>query len=122
MKIEKTTISLNHLRFYSYHGVMPQEQTVGGCYDLSLEMECQVDRAMTTDSVADTVDYGQVAQMARQEMDCPSQLLERVAYRIADRLLRSFEQISAVTVRLTKLTPPLGLDCDGATVEIRCRR
>jgi len=122
MKVEKSTISLDNMRFYSYHGVLPQERTVGGDYSLSLKMECQVERSMTTDSVDDTVDYGQVAQLASQEMAEPSLLLERVAYRIAHRLLQNFAHISAVEVRLSKLAPPLQADCDSATVEIRCRR
>lgn len=110
------------MRFYARHGVLPQERTVGGEYAVSLRMQCQVDRAMTSDNVADTIDYGQAAEIVRHEMMQPSQLLERVAYRIAEKLLQSFSQMSAVTVKVSKLTPPLGLDCDGASVEITVRR
>lgn len=116
-KVSNSTVSLDGIRLFARHGVMTQERTVGGSFTLSLRMRCDIGRAMLTDSVADTVDYGRAATIAREVMDEPSLLLERVAYRIADRLLTEFPLISSVTVRLTKDVPPIGLDCDGATVE-----
>lgn len=116
-KVSNSTVSLDGIRLFARHGVMTQERTVGGSFTLSLRMRCDIGRAILTDSVADTVDYGRAATIAREVMDEPSLLLERVAYRIADRLLTEFPLISSVTVRLTKDVPPIGLDCDGATVE-----
>jgi len=121
-RVTDSTISLDGIRLYARHGALEQELSVGGDFTLSLRMSCDIGRSMLTDSVADTADYAKAARIAREVMAEPSQLLERVAYRIADRLLAELPQISSVTVRLTKDAPPIGLDCDGATVEATFRR
>ena len=48
----------------------------------------------------------------------PSNLLERVAYRIADRIFRRFAFVKSLDIRLTKLNPPMGTNMGGAGVEL----
>lgn len=122
MKVESTLIEIDNLRFHAYHGVMKQEQSVGNDYVLSLKIHCDVTSAMMSDCVDDTVNYAEAAAIAEREIKQPSQLIERVAYRIAEKELAAFPRISSITVRLTKIAPPIAMDCDGATVEITCKR
>lgn len=74
--------------------------------------------AMVSDNVDDTLNYAEVYKIVDQEMGVPSQLLERVAYRIGDRLSRKFTSITSINIKLTKLNPPFGADCKGAGVEL----
>lgn len=73
---------------------------------------------MVSDNVDDTINYAEVYKIVDQEMGVPSQLLERVAYRIGDRLSRKFISITSINIKLTKLNPPFGADCKGAGVEL----
>ncbi len=73
---------------------------------------------METDDVADTLSYADVYQLVQQEMQQPSNLLEHVVGRIGKRLLAEFPLIKAIDLKLTKVNPPMGADCDGAGVEI----
>jgi dihydroneopterin aldolase len=73
---------------------------------------------MVSDEVADTVNYGEVYKLVAQEMGVPSKLVERVAYRIADRIMRHWTQVREVDIQLTKVNPPMGADSDGAGVEL----
>lgn len=118
MQLENSYILLEHLRFHAFHGVMAQERVVGNDYDLSLRIGYDVSAAMLSDDVDDTLNYAEVYSLLEQEMQVPSALLERVAYRIADRLMRRFPAISSVQINLVKLNPPMGADSDGAGVSM----
>ena len=81
MKLNDSYIFLTNLRFHAYHGVMPQERSVGNDYRLDLRIKYNVANAMKSDNVNDTINYAEVYKMICQEMMVPSNLLERVAYR-----------------------------------------
>ena len=117
MKLQ-TYIRLEKLRFRAFHGVLPQERTVGGDFLVTLRIGYPWQQAMETDAVADTLDYAAVYQHVRREMAVPSQLLEHVAGRIAQTLLLAFPKITSIDLWLTKVTPPMGADCEGAGVEL----
>ena len=51
-------------------------------------------------------------------MSRKAKLLEFVAGEIAHELITAYPQIEAIDVKITKLNPPMGADCDGAGVEL----
>ena len=118
MKLQSSYIYLRDLHFHAYHGVEPQERKVGNDYLLSLRLQYPIDAAMLSDNVLDTVNYADVYRIAEQEMQVPSNLLERVAYRMADRIFRRLAFVEAVDIQLTKLNPPMGTNQGGAGVEV----
>ena len=118
MKLQSSYIYLRDLHFHAYHGVEPQERKVGNDYLLSLRLQYPIDAAMLSDNVLDTVNYADVYRIAEQEMQVPSNLRERVAYRMADRIFRRFAFVEAVDIQLTKLNPPMGTNQGGAGVEV----
>ena len=118
MTIRESYITLTDLRFHAFHGVMPQERLTGNDYSVSLRIGYPVSDACLSDEVADTLNYALVYDIVSQEMNVPSKLLERVAYRIADRLFRKFKLITILDVNINKLNPPFGADCYGAGIEL----
>ena len=122
MRITQSSIQLHDMRFYAYHGVMEQERRVGGEYLVSLNVEADLSRPMTSDAVADTVNYAALYDVVAREMAQPSQLLEHVAGRIAQRVFDSFLQVEELTIRITKCNPPMGADCKGASIELKVKR
>ena len=118
MTIAAGKIYLDDMRFYAYHGVMEQERRVGGEYSVSLTVEADLADAVHTDDVADTINYAELYTLVKHEMTVPSKLLEHVAGRIGQRVIAEYERIMAVTVRVMKLNPPMGADCNGASVEL----
>ena len=122
MTIATGKIILDDIRFYAYHGVMEQERRVGGEYNVSLTVEADLADAARTDDVADTINYAELYELVKREMAMPSKLLEHVAARIGQRAIETFERITAVTVKVTKLNPPMGGDSKGASVEIKVKR
>ena len=114
----QTYIFLNKLRFRAFHGVLPQERLVGGDFVVTLRIGYPWQQAMVSDSVGDTLDYAAVYNVVKHEMEQPSQLLEHVAGRIAKGLFQQFPDITSIDLWLTKMTPPMGADGDGAGVEL----
>ena len=110
------------MRFYAYHGVMEQERLVGGEYSVSLAVEADLTAAVNSDDVADTINYADLYALVEREMTVPSRLLEHVAGRIGQRAMEEYHRITTLTVKVTKLNPPMGADCKGASVEIKVKR
>ena len=117
MKIKNSCIFLNGLRFHAFHGVMPQERLTGNDYRVDLKIDFPLEKAVGSDDVNDTLNYATVYTAVKEEMDVPTQLIERLAYRIADRLFRTFKIINEVEIKVEKCNPPMGADCEGAGVE-----
>lgn len=111
-------ILLEDLRFHAYHGVLEQERLTGNDYVVNLRIKYDVTDALTSDDVADTLNYADVYQLVSQEMAVPSALIERVAGRIGDRLFRRYPRIEEVILKIMKLNPPMGADGNGAGVEV----
>ena len=118
MMKSQTYIRIEKLRVRAFHGVLPQERQVGGDFVVTLRIGYPWQQAMESDDVADTLDYAAVYRLVRCEMAVPSQLLEHVAGRIVQALLQQYPQITSIDLWLTKVTPPMGADCEGAGVEI----
>ncbi len=122
MKLKDSYIHLRGLRFHAYHGVAAQERLVGNDYEVDVRLHVDVDKAMRSDQVTDTVNYAEVYQVVGEQMARPSDLVEHVAGRIAQALLDEWPQVADVTISLTKRNPPMGSDCQGAGVELHVGR
>lgn len=122
LHITHSTIFVNDIQLHAYHGVMPQEQLTGNDYLVSVSAQYPIAKAITTDDVQHTLNYAMVYDIVKEEMGISSKLVEHVAGRIAQHLMKQFADISAVQVRITKLNPPMGAQCAGAGVEVEMTR
>ena len=122
MKVESGYIRLEGLRFHALHGVLPQERLTGGDFLVTLRVGCPLAVAMASDDVKDTLDYAALYRLVEQEMRHPSNLLEHVAGRIAEAIGKAFPQVSSIDLTLTKQNPPMGADCQGASVEVHWKK
>lgn len=118
MRAESGYIRLEGLRIHAFHGVLPQERQVGADFRIELRVGYPLTEAMQSDDVRDTLNYAELYEIVRGEMAVPSQLLEHVAGRIAKAVGAAFPLVTSIDLVLTKLNPPMGADCDGASVEI----
>lgn len=118
MKIESSYIYINEARFHAFHGVMSQERQVGADFTVSLRVGVDMAMAIAHDLVELTLDYGALYRLVEKEMAQPAMLLESVAGRIAQAVFDTFPQVQTLDLRLTKVNPPFGGDCQGAGVEL----
>ncbi|NBO56437.1 MAG: dihydroneopterin aldolase [Actinobacteria bacterium] len=100
-------IYINGLRLMALVGVLPHERE--GLQPLQVDVDLEVDlsEAGITDNLDDTANYGAISQaIAEVVRDSTDTLLERLAARIADRVLH-FDHVEVANVTLTKLRPPI---------------
>lgn len=113
------TISINRLKVYAKHGVLPQEQIVGANFYVSIEAVVNVtDEALYDDQLEGTVSYASLIDVILEEMQEPCQLLERVAQKITDKILLKFDRITRISIHLEKENPPLGVITQGVGVKL----
>lgn len=124
MTVTSTTISLDNLKFYAYHGVLPQETAVGTYYTVSVRLTFTAGRgAMEQDKLEETINYAEVYDDIKSIMQIPHKLLESVAYDIAKVLLDHHACIQEAWIRVSKDTPPIrGVQCGGMAFEINVRQ
>ena len=104
------------MKFYAYHGVQEQERRVGNTFVVDLTLTAPLEKAVQSDQLEDTINYAEVYELTKQEMNIPSQLLEHVAGRICRALRHHFPQLEQIEIRVSKLNPPFGGDVHSASV------
>lgn len=122
MHLTESYICLHEVRFYAFHGVMPQERSVGGEFLVSVKVGCPLEEAMSSDDVADTLNYAELYELVKKEMMLPSSLLEHVMGRIVEAIEKAFPKVTSVEVKIKKVNPPMGSDSNGAEVMGRFER
>ena len=122
MRITSSHIILQEMRFYAYHGVLPQERVVGGDYTVSVEVDVDVTSAIEHDVVDVTLNYAELYEVVQHEMLTPSDLLEHLAGRIGKAIMTAFPQVKAVDLTVMKDNPPMGADCKGAGIKLHIEK
>ena len=111
-------IILANLSFWGIHGVLPQEKTAKQEFIVHAEIGADLQRALESDEIADTVDYGAIYAVVRQTVEEESYaLLEALAGRMIAKIL-SFARVESVKVRVEKVKAPLMPQGAAAAVEI----
>jgi 7,8-dihydroneopterin aldolase/epimerase/oxygenase len=113
---------LHNMVFRGRHGVHPAERTLGQRFEIDVELGLDLSPAMASDALHDTVDYGRVHAIVREEVeDHQYQLIEALAGAMVRRLMAEFP-ITSVLVRVRKPQVPLAGILSFAAVEIQRRR
>jgi dihydroneopterin aldolase len=116
-------IELRGLKVRGNHGVYEHERRDGQDFVVDVTVWMDLAPAAASDDLADTLDYGKLAQRAAAIVGGePCDLIEAVAGRVADDVM-SDERVQAVEVVLHKPQAPIPLEfADVAVVARRSRR
>lgn len=115
-------IKLKNIRIYANHGCLNEEALIGSDYIVHLEVKADLLKAAHTDALEDTVDYVQLQSIVRREMAIRAKLLEHVAKRIVDAVLKEVTLVTQVKVSVSKKNPPIGGDVSQVQVVIKGKR
>ena len=122
MQANHMYIRLEGMKFYAYHGVLPQENLVGTNYYIDLRLKTDFSRAAETDELEGTVNYADIHSAVKEEMQITSQLLQHVCQRIARRIFHDFPTIETIDISLFKENPPMGACAQRVGVEVQYTR
>jgi 7,8-dihydroneopterin aldolase/epimerase/oxygenase len=112
-------IRLHNAVFYAYHGVLSDEQTLGGKFEVDVDLHADLTRGAQTDRLVQTVNYERVYDFIKTlVLGKKYNLIEALAETIADGLLKEFKKLKKVVVRVRKPSAPVKGVIDYVEVEI----
>ena len=112
-------VILKDIKVYAFHGCMEEEELIGSDYIVNLEVETDMHQPAYSDLLEDAVDYVLLNAIVKEEMLIRSRLLEHIAQRIIDRILKQFPMVKNVEVKVAKQNPPIGGDVKEVCVCIK---
>jgi dihydroneopterin aldolase len=72
-----STISIEQMEFYAYHGCFKEEQIIGTRFLVDLYLETDTAKAEKTDDLSETVNYQEVYLLVKKEMEIKRKALEQ---------------------------------------------
>ncbi|NDK88118.1 dihydroneopterin aldolase [Gordonia desulfuricans] len=115
-------IELRGLRVRGNHGVFDHERADGQVFIIDITLWLDLRAAAASDDLADTVDYGALAQQAHDIVaGTPRNLIETVGAEVADTVMAD-ERITACEVVVHKPSAPIPLTFDDVAVVTRRSR
>jgi len=100
-------IAVKGLEVFAHHGVLDHEKTEGQLFSVDVELDVDLATAGVSDDLADTIDYGLLAEQIHERVATERwNLIETVAQRVADLVLED-SRVSGVTVTIHKPQAPI---------------
>ncbi len=101
-------IQIENMEFYAFHGHYREEQIVGNKFLVDLSIDSDMTVPASSDNLKDAINYQRVYKLVKEEMEKKSRLLENIAKRILDAIYANFDGVRKVTVKVSKMNPPMG--------------
>ena len=100
-------IELEDMRFWAHHGCLEIERTEGNLFMVDFRGEIDLSKVLITGELEDTVNYGDIYDIVKKEMEIPSDLLESITGRIVTEIAAKFPEFKKFSVRVSKRRPPV---------------
>ncbi len=111
-------IRVSNMVFYAYHGTSPAERKTGNRFEVDVEVHADLSKAGKSDKLADTISYTKIYHLTDELFTGKKyNLIERVGYLLADRILEEFNP-DKVIIRIRKKIPPIPGNLDHIELEI----
>jgi dihydroneopterin aldolase len=116
-------LTINNVQLYSYHGVSPEEQQLGGRYEIDVELYYDAASAIARDDLSHALNYADVIACIQDVANGKRRrLIETLASDLARSILERFPRVESVCVRVRKRTVPVSVMIDSVEVEWRAHR
>jgi len=113
--IMETSIWVEGIECYSYHGCLDEESVIGGWYIVDVHIRCDLTASMESDNLSDTVDYVMVSDVVQTEMAVRSKLIEHAGSRIIQNLASKIYGRKSIELKIKKIKPPVNANVSSAT-------
>lgn len=116
-------IEIRGIKAYGYHGVFEGEARDGQDFIVDISINIDLQRASMSDELGDTVNYAEVAELVVGEIEGERvELIERLAGRIADHVMKAYPLISSLAVAVHKPQAPISASVDDIVVTVHRNR
>jgi dihydroneopterin aldolase len=99
------TVSLNSMRFHTFHGMYPEEKVTGNEFEVTLQVKYEGEKRI--DDISQTINYVDLFEMVNKRMQVPTPLLETVAMDIASAIREKFPVVHEINITINKLSLPI---------------
>jgi dihydroneopterin aldolase len=116
-------IVLTGVHGFGYHGLFEHERKDGQDFYVDLTLSVDLTAASQSDAIEDTVNYAEITDLVVEEITSnPVNLIEKLAARIAERVLNQHFKVKSATVTVHKPQAPVAAQLkDIAVVVTRTR-
>ncbi|HDT12043.1 MAG TPA: dihydroneopterin aldolase [Candidatus Marinimicrobia bacterium] len=112
-------IRLKNMVFYGFHGVEEHEKEWGGRFEVDLELHCDLNEAIETDKLHDTVNYENIYALIHQLVTSRKYyLIEALAGEMCRSVKEKYPKVHKVTARVRKPNVPIKGVLDTVEVEV----
>jgi dihydroneopterin aldolase len=112
-------IEIRGIRGFGRHGVFDHERADGQEFAVDVRLELDTRPAAASDRLADTVDYGKLAEQVHTAIETePVDLIETLAQRIADLCLAD-RRVSGAAVTIHKPSAPISVPFDDVVLTVQ---
>ena len=113
MKINRSTISLNGLKFKSKIGLYDFERDQGNNFIVNISVDSE--KIRFNDKINGTVNYEKKYSIVESEMSVSCNLMETVAHNISKRIHSELENIKLCKIEIIKENPKIVGDLDNSS-------
>lgn len=99
-------IDLANLKFYSFHGLYPEEVFLGGEFELNLSVMFEESVNLISD-LKNSINYVDLYEIIEKRMMTSTPLLETIIMDISNSIYEKYSFIKMITISLAKLHPPI---------------
>ncbi len=107
------------MEFFAFHGCFEEERVIGNRFLIDLEFETETSIAEQSDRLCDTVDYQDVYNLIKAEVELDSKLLEHLSRRVLNAVSSKYSNLQNLKVRVSKMNPPMGGRMRAVTLELK---
>ncbi|MDF1610587.1 dihydroneopterin aldolase [Stygiobacter electus] len=112
-------IKIKNAVFYAYHGAMQEEQSIGGKFEIDIDMYTDFTQAAKDDSLKETIDYDKVYKFVSKIVHAKKyKLIETLAMYLAEQILNEYKSVTKIAVRVRKHSVPVGGVLDFVEAEV----
>ncbi len=121
--ITTSSILIQGLEIYAYHGSFGEERQLGQRFLLDLTLRVDIAASAASDTLADTVDYGAVVGVVTEAFTQKRfKLLEAAARAVAQAVLAAYPSVASLAVTLRKPSPPIAATLSAVGVSLEFTR
>ena len=110
-------IKLENLKFFSFHGLFPEERILGNEFTISVSVD-RISNEIFSENLEQSIDYGVIFSICSEVMQSPVDLLETICEQIVAKIQLICPDYQLIEISVTKDNPTLGKWAGHSTVKL----
>ena len=116
-------IFLTGIEGFGYHGLFDHERQNGQDFFVDVALSVDLTAASKSDEISDTVNYAEITNLVVSHITTePVNLIEKLAGRIADHILKDHAKVLVATVTVHKPQAPVDAVLKDIAVQVTRKR